>query len=246
MTDYTPFQEPFTNDVSVLSRRTWEELRRIGVSVNQLARGGTPEIPPELLELEQRVTDNENDIAQLQITVQAHETRLNNLEYNMQEVVDVINFLLDGTHAQGRVASRYRHAPSTNPTNTNTRLTFDTTDSLSLMTQVGDYGFTPLYEGDYFILATLRFAPDSSGDEWNLRFYENGSPIGDTFTFKPDEVSGGEQVMMTFQGAGLFQVGDTIDTRLWPNSSGKGGWVETYTYSMIGLGLIDPDWQPTY
>lgn len=224
--------------------------------------GGIQTQPAEELpgsDHEQRITDLENQMAIIAPMVQAHETeinaiqveqvtqnnRLDTLESNMSEVVDAINFILDGTHAFGDVVTRYRHAPSTNPNNTNTRLTFDTTRALSNVTQVSDYGFTPLYEGDYIIVVTIRFAPDSSGDEWNLRFYDNGSPLGDTFSFKPDEVSGGEQVLFTFQGAGLFHVGDVIEVRMWPNSSGKGGWIEDFTYQFTGLGLIDPDWQPT-
>ena len=238
--------------------------------------------PPDPLpgsDLEQRVTDLENQMAVIAPLVQAHETeinalqtdvaaiqaeqiiqngrldaieaeqitqngRLDSLEYNQGEIIDALNWLADGTHAHGRVDARYRHAPANNGNNTNTRLTFDVTDALSNVTQVSNYGFTPQYEGDYHILVTIRFAPDSSGDEWRIQGYQNGSALGDTFEFKPDEVSGGTQVLFTFQAAGYFNVGDVIDVRLWPKDSGKGGWLEDYSYQFEGLGLIDPDWQP--
>ena len=269
----------------VVDVRLWPQVATDQGTIRQYTYSlvGVAVEPPDPLpgsELEQRVTDLENQMAIIAPMVQAHETeinalqsdvaaiqaeqitqnnrldaieaeqivqngRLDSLEYNQGEIVDAINFLLDGTHAFGTLAGSYRHAPANSGSNPNTRLTFDTTTALSQVTQVGNYAFAPQYEGDYHVLVTIRFQPDSSGDEWWIQGYNNGSPIGSPFWFKPDEVSGGEQVLFTFQFGGYFDVGDAIEVRMWPDDSGKGGQMHSYGYQFLGLGLIDPDWQPT-
>ena len=269
----------------VVDVRLWPQVATDQGTIRQYTYSlvGVAVEPPEPLpgsELEQRVTDLENQMAVIGPMVQAHETeinalqsdvaaiqaeqitqnnrltaieaeqvvqngRLDSLEYNQGEIVDAINFLLDGTHAYGYSTTRYRHAPANNGNNTNTRLTFDTTTALSNVDQAGDYGFMPQYEGDYHIIVHLNFEADSSGDEWRMQAYDGSTPLGDVFEFKPDEVGGGTFAQFTLQTAGLFQVGDVIDLRLWPKDSGKGGWIESYSYQFTGMGLIDPDWQPT-
>lgn len=195
------------------------------------------------LQAEQVTQDSRLDAIEAEQDIQNN--RLDATEHNQGEIVDAINFLLDGTHAFGYVETRYRHSPANNGNNTNTRITFDTTTTLSNVSQVGNYGFTPQYEGDYHIIAHLNFEADSSGDEWRMRAYNNNVPFGDEFRFKPDEVGGGVFALFTLQTAGHFVPGDVIDLRLWPKDSGKRGWIESYSYQFTGLGLIDPDWQPT-
>ena len=255
----------------VVDVRLWPQVGTDQGTIRQYTYSlvGVAVTPPESLpgsDLEQRVTNLENQMAVIAPMVQAHETeindlqtrmtaveaeqivqngRLDTLEYNQGEIVDAINFLLDGTYAFGTLVGSYRHAPANSGSNPNTRLTFDTTTALSQVTQVSNYGFSPLYEGDYHVFVTIRFQPDSSGDEWWIQGYNDGTPIGSPFWFKPDEVSGGEQVLFTFQFGGYFDVGDVIEVRMWPDSSGKGGQMHIYGYHFRGLGLIDPDWQPT-
>ena len=171
------------------------------------------------------------------------ESRMDTAENQISNLIDAIYFILDGTHAFGYVSSRYRWSPPSNSGN-GSRLSFDSTAALSNITQPNNFSFSPQYEGDFHILVTLRFAPDSSGDEWNIQGFDNGTPIGSVFEFKPDEVSGGEQAMFTFQTAGYFHIGDVVDLRLWPNDSGKAGWIEGYTYQITGLGLIDHQFDP--
>ena len=169
--------------------------------------------------------------------LQTVETRLVALEETQQRLVDTVTFILDGTHAFGYEDTRYRHAPATSPSNPNTRLSFSNTSVLSNVTHPDSYSFSPQYEGDFTIFAYLNFEADSSGDEWYIQGFRNGSGIGDPFFFKPDEVGGGTYVQFFLQHVDHFEIGDVVDLRLWPDDSGKGGFVESFTYQMVGLGI---------
>lgn len=183
------------------------------------------------------------DLTELTEYLLALEARVEALEAH-QSIQDVVlNFLLDGTHAFGFQSVRYRHSPSNSPNNS-ARVSFDTVTALSNITHPNSFSFSPSYEGDFTVFVRLNFEADSSGDEWRLQAYQNGSPIGRTFEFKPDEIGGGVFADFFLQAAGYFNVGDDIDIRLWPKDSGKRGYIESFTYQMVGLGLVDPQFSP--
>lgn len=179
------------------------------------------------------IGDLQNRVGALEQGRQTLLDRIANLEQ------DVLR-LYDGTHAYGESSARYRWTPSNNPSNGNTRISFDTVLAQSNMDHPDDYTFSPQFEGDFAIFAYLNFEADSSGDEWRMQAYDNGGAIGRRFNFKPDEIGGGVFAQFFLQTAGFFQAGDAIDLRLWPKDSGKRGWIESFSYQMVGLGLVDP------
>ena len=248
---YVPFQEPQSGDPRVITRQVWTELRRIETAFRQSGGDSGLEARVEALEaqvaaLDGRVSTNEANITVLDGRVSTNEANITALdgrvstnEADIAALQAAVTFLYDGTHAFGYQSTRYRWTPPNSPTAA-ARISFDTVELLSNVTSPDAYSFSPQYEGDFTIFVRLNFEADSSGDEWRIQGFDNGVGIGPVFEFKPDEIGGGVYAQFFFQTASHFHVGDVVDLRLWPKDSGKRGYIEDFTYQMVGLGIEVP------